>query len=82
MVRRIVANGKCGWYYRVLEAGETQAGDTVDLVERTQDRWSVAAVFTWLFDPRAKRTVAQANDILSLPALGPVWQAKVARKSV
>ena len=38
MVRRIVANHRCGWYYRVLEEGSAQAGNTLKLVERAQEQ--------------------------------------------
>jgi len=32
--KAMVRNGRAGWYYRVLEPGEIQAGDAITLVER------------------------------------------------
>ncbi|TMM50180.1 MOSC domain-containing protein [Qipengyuania marisflavi] len=80
MVRRIIANHRCGWYYRVLEEGAAQAGDTFSLVGRPQERWSVDRAFALLFDPKFKRTPGDAQDLLALPALGPKWQAKCTAK--
>ena len=34
MLRAMVRSGRAGWYYRVLEEGEIQAGDTIQLEER------------------------------------------------
>jgi MOSC domain-containing protein YiiM len=32
--KAMVRNGRAGWYYRVIEPGEINAGDAVSLVER------------------------------------------------
>lgn len=34
MPRAMVRNGRAGWYYRVLESGQIEAGDSVTLVQR------------------------------------------------
>lgn len=77
MVRRIIANHRCGWYYRVLEEGVAEAGDLLGLVERPQDKWSVEDSFALLFDPKRKSPQSEIRDLLSLTALGPQWQAKL-----
>lgn len=82
MVRRIIVNHRCGWYYRVLEEGIAQAGDTIELTERVQDVWSVESVFAWLFDPAFERSPGEANALLSLSSLGPIWRTKIAAKQV
>jgi MOSC domain-containing protein YiiM len=33
MVKSIVANGRCGWFFRVLEEGVAEAGDRLTLLE-------------------------------------------------
>ena len=80
MVGRIIANHRCGWYYRVLEEGVAEAGDTLELVERSQEKWSVEKAFALLFDPKRKAPQNEVRDLLSLPALGPQWQAKLCAK--
>ena len=77
MVRRIIRNHRCGWYYRVIEEGAAQAGDTLELVERVQGDWSVDAAFALLFDPESDSPASAVRSLLSLPALGPQWQAKL-----
>ena len=42
MVAKIVNSARCGWYFRVLELGETQAGDTLERVALGDERWNIA----------------------------------------
>lgn len=41
MVATIVKTARCGWYFRVLEWGEAQAGDELERVEIGQERWDI-----------------------------------------
>lgn len=45
MVKAIVAAGRSGWFYRVLEAGHARAGDIMERVERGHQGWTVARAF-------------------------------------
>lgn len=45
MVKALVAAGRSGWFYRVLEPGSAQAGDMLERVERGHEAWSVARAF-------------------------------------
>ncbi len=80
MVAHILANHRCGWYYRVLEEGNAQAGDTLSLVERVQDRWSIERAFVLLFDRARSRIPGEVSDLLSLAALAPDWRKKAAAR--
>ena len=42
MVATIVKTARCGWYFRVLEIGETQAGDALERVEPGVENWDIA----------------------------------------
>lgn len=44
MPRAMMKNGRCGWYYRVLEPGTLQAGDLLGLKERPFPGWSIDRV--------------------------------------
>lgn len=80
MVRRIISNHRCGWYYRVIEEGCATAGDQLALVERSQERWSIERAFSYLFDRHYSGDSSEGNDLLSLERLGPQWRAKVAAR--
>ena len=79
MVARIVEQGMCGWYYRVIEEGQARAGDSLRRDSRAQEEWSVARTFA-AFLTTAKNTLA--SDWRSLSALEPLsrsWRDKAAR---
>ncbi|QPC97754.1 MOSC domain-containing protein [Qipengyuania soli] len=80
MVKRIVANGRCGWYYRVLEEGEAEAGDIFERVESGAPEWTVERAFALLFEPKRVPDRAEIEEFISLPALGPVWRKKAEAK--
>lgn len=47
--RLLQKTGRTGWYYRVLEEGEVQAGDAFRLVERPNPAWSLARTLRVLY---------------------------------
>ena len=65
MVARIVKQHNCGWYYRVIEEGAAQAGDTLERVEKGHVQWSVAHVFAKFYDPAHKDGHHPVHSILS-----------------
>lgn len=69
MVARIVKEHICGWYYRVLEEGEAEAGDTLERVEAGSPEWSVARVFAKLYDPAHKPNREELGAIAELDTL-------------
>ena len=42
MVATIVKSARCGWYFRVLEMGEAQAGDTLERIDLGHEDWDIA----------------------------------------
>ena len=76
MVARIVKQHNCGWYYRVIEEGEAEAGDAIERVEVGHAEWSVARVFAALFDPDDRTTPADLRAIVNLDRLCPQWRGK------
>jgi len=61
MVAAIVKTGRSGWYFRVLEFGEAQAGDTIERVEMGEVEWSVQRTFAALMAGKAAR-----DDLIQL----------------
>ena len=78
MPARVVATGRCGWYFRVLAQGDVQAGDTLERIENSQTRWSAARVFAALIQGKASRD--ELEELCELPALSPQMQAKAIKK--
>ena len=69
----ILRTARGGWYIRVLQEGEIQAGQTLSLVERPNPGWSVARVFrAYLGKVAAERRAAAA-----LEQLTPKWKERL-----
>ena len=64
-------SGRTGWYYRVLEEGTVQAGDTLHIVDRPHAEWSVRRLAELLFNRTLERDQLQAASMLPLP---PSWK--------
>ncbi|MNO43352.1 6-N-hydroxylaminopurine resistance protein [compost metagenome] len=77
MALRVQQSGRTGWYYRVLEAGQVQAGDTLQVVERQYAEWSVARLSAVLFDKRLEPELL--HECLALP-LVPSWRKTLERR--
>lgn len=77
MALRVQQSGRTGWYYRVLEEGRAQAGDTLQLVERQHPAWSVARLSAVLFDKRLEPELLR--ECLALP-LVPSWRKTLERR--
>ena len=68
----LVAHRRPGFYFRVLEEGEVQAGDAIERLERGPEAMTVAEIDGLLYLPhRARPDLARA---LRIPALSEGWQ--------
>lgn len=76
MVARIVKTGRCGWYFRVLEPGEVEAGGTLERIAVGAADWSVARVFRALV--AGKASPAEMAELAALEALTPRLREKAA----
>ncbi|QXL83872.1 MOSC domain-containing protein [Comamonas sp. NLF-1-9] len=74
MALRVQQSGRTGWYYRVLEPGQVQAGDKLNLLERPHPRWPLSRVITLLYVKVLD--LAQLRELAGLP-LTPSWQKLV-----
>ncbi len=76
MAALLVAHGRPGFYLRVLEEGNVEAGDDIVKIESGPEAMTVAAVNALLYladHPDA----AQLGRALRIPALSPGWQASL-----
>jgi ferredoxin-NADP reductase/MOSC domain-containing protein YiiM len=68
----LVSHHRPGFYFRVLEPGAVQAGDTIDKIASGPEQMSVAEVDALLYLPGHTRP--QLQRALRIPALSPGWQ--------
>jgi ferredoxin-NADP reductase/MOSC domain-containing protein YiiM len=73
MASLLVAHGRPGFYLRVLEEGELEAGDEIVRVSIGPERMTVSEVNALLYKPGHPRD--QITRALRIPALSAGWQA-------
>ena len=71
--------GKTGWYFRVLDEGHMEAGDTLTLEERPCPDWNLREVILARFNPRLDPETAEA--LSRLDQLAEPWRASFAKKA-
>ena len=77
IVRAMSKSGRCGWYYRVLEAGVLAAGDDHDVVERLNPGWTIARLAR--FATGRSGTVGAFQELATLPGLAAYWRAQATK---
>ena len=78
MVARIIASGRSGWYFRVIETGEVAAGDSLERVATGAEDWSVARVFRALVAGKATRD--ELAELAALATLAPKLREKASAR--
>ncbi|MFO1152936.1 MAG: MOSC domain-containing protein [Rhodospirillales bacterium] len=72
MPKAMVANGRSGWYYRVLATGSLAAGDRLELIDRPNPDWSIAR-FNRVVAAKAT-TIEDYAQIARLAGLSAGWR--------
>lgn len=80
MVAAIMESGRCGWYFRVIEEGEAQAGDILEPIPGTGTEHTIRTVFEALADPASSVGSGLVTDLAECPVLTAEWRAKAASK--
>jgi MOSC domain-containing protein YiiM len=73
MAALLVAHGRPGFYFRVLEEGEVEAGDEIVKVAAGLERMTVFEINALLYVPGHPRS--QLERALRIPALSAGWRA-------
>src|SRR5690606_3030507 len=71
-------SGKTGWYFRVLQEGYVQAGDTSQLLERPCPEWTIAGCNEIMHVD--KKNIEAAQKLASCKWLAPNWQATLMKR--
>lgn len=77
MVKAILASGRCGWFFRVLEEGTTQAGDELELVEQGLPDWTIARVFEALWGTSERTDPTTLREVAEMPPLADKLRGKI-----
>jgi MOSC domain-containing protein YiiM len=67
--KRAIANGRLGWYFRVLTEGVVESGLPLILVDRPLPEWSVARVNKAFYRDRQ-----DSSELASCPLLSASWR--------
>lgn len=74
-VATLVQRGRNGWYLRVLEEGQVQVGDAMELLERPNPEWSIAkAARVYHFGKEDRESNAA---LVEVPSLAEAWKSKL-----
>lgn len=78
MVERIRANGRTGWYYRVLQPGEIEPGDRFERVQRPLPEWPLTRLWQVLFhEPSDTEALLELSR---LDLLAESWRARAMKR--
>jgi MOSC domain-containing protein YiiM len=80
LARQMQAQGRTGWYYRVLKPGWLQAGDGLQLLERPHLDWPLARVIGLMFSRDVSAHAADWRRASELPDLAANWRQTFARR--
>ncbi|QDU29877.1 6-N-hydroxylaminopurine resistance protein [Anatilimnocola aggregata] len=72
LARQVTHNGRSGWYVRVLQPGEIEAGQEVLLLSRPFPEWTVARASQIMH--HEKQNLAAAEELSNLPQLAESWR--------
>ena len=73
--KAMIANGRSGWYYRVLAAGEVGAGDSITLLDRPNPEWTILRMYRFIFaKPKLAATI---SELMDLPGIAESWIARL-----
>jgi len=69
---RVIATGRSGWYLRVLEEAEIEAGLPIELLERPYPEWTALHAAEIMYDRRHR--VQEAHALAACPLLSAAWR--------
>lgn len=78
LAARVVANGRSGWYLRVLQTGEIEAGQSVELVARPNPLWTIARAHQVMH--HQKNDLALSAELAALPELSAAWKSELGKR--
>jgi MOSC domain-containing protein YiiM len=74
----MVRERRSGWYYRVIEEGQVETGDALQLLDRPLPEWSVRRVFGLIIGGDHKADPAALPLVAAMEALFDGWRMRAA----
>lgn len=78
MAVRVQKTGRTGWYYRVLEEGLVEAGNSMVLVDRPSPEWTLHRIWHLFYVDMLD--YEQLTRLAQLPHLAESWKRHAARR--
>jgi MOSC domain-containing protein YiiM len=78
LAAQVIANGRSGWYLRVLAEGEIAAPIELTLVSRPHPAWTIARANRVML--HEKRDLESAAKLAALPELSAAWRESMLRR--
>ena len=78
LVKKVARNGWTGWYYRVLQEGEVEAGNEFQLVNQPHPDWTIARSNRALF--QNDLPPSQTEELAKLTELSESWKDDFLRR--
>ena len=75
LTERVRATGRHGWYLRVLQEGNVEAGEPLRLLVRPFHEWTIARAFDVMTHRR--RRSEEAASLAQLPSLSEAWREQL-----
>lgn len=68
-----------GWYYRIISPGFIEAGDTISLLERQTDRFSIDQF--WQLQRSHRPSMDDLAELIAVPGLAPDWKQRLEERT-
>lgn len=73
--KQFLASGHTGIYWRVVQEGEVQAGDAIEIMEKSQDVITIRNIWEMVYQDRFD--VEKAKIAVAKYAMGPEWKDSI-----
>lgn len=71
----VTASMAAGWYFRALQTGMIQSGDTLELADRPHPEWTISRAFKeFMYGDRKIETL---KELQGLPSLSQLWRDRL-----
>lgn len=78
IARRVQETGRTGWYYRVLEGGFIEPGQSLRLIDRPHPEWPLNRVLDLLY--RNTLDLSSLKALADMACLAPSWRELFRRR--
>lgn len=73
--KQVIANGRSGWYLRVVQGGELAAGMAIELISRPRPLWTIARASRLLY--HEPDNISGLEDLAAVAELSRAWREEL-----